>query len=138
MTQVQTAAFTSPSDTTAVAATPTFRNLDRFSSFIIDAVLTGATGGTLDIYLQRAVGDDWVDWYRFAQVAGSAAAIRRTITSDMVTLTAPLTVGANASVGIAANTLGARHPGSAVRIWQVPGAGTSAGAAQSIKLTCIE
>lgn len=137
----QTVSEASPDDGTAAAATTIFRGLGRFDEVIIDAVLTGATGDTLDVYLQRAVDVDgttvWVDWYHFAQIAGAASAIRRLVHSGQATATAPVTVGADAVPALAVNTLACPHPGDQVRVYFVPGGSTSAGATQTISLTGI-
>lgn len=48
---------------------------DQTEFFMVYALLTGLTGGVLDVYLQTELEKDvWADWLRFPQVAGSAAA----------------------------------------------------------------
>src|SRR6185312_14741433 len=118
--------------------------LSRFSFFQFDAFLQGATGGTLDIYLQRSVfnaagANVWIDWCHFTQfAAGGAAAVYTlsTIGSSSIatvgTLSDDLTTG---SLVLAANTFVGGHPGDKVRIVAVAGASTSAGAAQTVYIT---
>lgn len=124
----------SPDDGTAAAAATTFKGLAEYDWFTVDAVLQGATDDTLDVYLQRKVGSDWVDWLHFDQLAASASAVRYTcqsgVTADITT------VGAGTSPALAAGTFTGGHPGEEVRIYFVPGASTSAGANQTVTLTC--
>jgi len=120
------------------------RGLDAYDDFTIDARLTGATGGTLDVYLQRKVADDvWVDWLHFAQVSAAAAAASfSTCTSGRTALSTgqvlAVAQGTDSSAGTPALTAGAfvgGHPGQAVRVVFVAGASTSAGAAQTVRIT---
>jgi hypothetical protein len=135
---VQTVTATSPAAASTVAATEgDFQNLKRFEHFIIDALIQGGTGGTLDIHLQRAVGATWVDWFHFTQFAAGAAQIRVTFDSTTAVATLPTTVGADLTPALAAATLAGSHPGDKVRIVFVAGAGTSAGTAQTISISGV-
>ena len=50
----------------------------------VDADLIGATGGTLDIYLQRLIKPGaWTDWLHFAQLAAGAGAIKQLIAHEL-------------------------------------------------------
>jgi hypothetical protein len=135
--------YTSPAAASTVAGDP-IGGLAKFDFITVDATLVGATGGTLDIYLQRELGETgsliWADWYHFAQIADSAAAASVTFNSYAATATTyPLTIGigtlAAPGVAIAANTLATPTPGQRLRIVSVAGAGTSAGGAQKIYIT---
>jgi hypothetical protein len=113
-----------------------FQRADRL---VIDALLRGATGGTLDVYLQRKLGtDSWTDLCHFAQQAAAGAQKRYTctITGDGATIV-ETGVGTDAAPGVAlaVNTLVNVMPGDDVRIVFVAGAATSAGASQSITIT---
>jgi hypothetical protein len=132
---------TSPgaASTTVTTAAPCAAalNADRL---VIDANLVGATGGTLDVYIQRKIAPDtWRDWIHFPQLAAAAAAIRytATITGDEVTGLVVVGQGTDAAPGVtlAANTIVNCMPGGALRLVFVAGAGTSAGAAQSVIVT---
>lgn len=120
------------------------RGLESYDEFIIDAVLTEATGGTLDVILERKVTDNiWVEWLRFTQLdAGSA--VHRFSTStrgQAAALAAQLTaVGAGddttpAALTIAEGAFIGGHPGNELRACFTAGGSTSAGAAQAIYIT---
>lgn len=119
---------------TAVGATIT--GLETIKSFYLYAVLTGGTGGTLDIYLQVSPdhGTTWVDYAHFAQLAAGAAAVTKAFTisrgAQQTTITA---VGAGTSPALAVNTVLGGDFGDRMRVLYVAGASTSAGAAQVIK-----
>ena len=123
--------------------------LSVYDWFTIDASLVGATGGTLDVYLQRQValaeevsGGVWVDWLHYAQLADGASAV--VYSCQTGTDTTIRTVGAfstDASVGtpvLAANTFAGGHPGHAIRCVGVAGADTTVGAAVTIYLGCFD
>jgi hypothetical protein len=118
--------------------------LAKFSGLRVEALLVGATGGTLDVYLQRKVGPDlWVDWCHFPQLAAGASAVAYSFAVDNATpasgtLTAVTTRGSDAtpSPGMAAG-LDLVHPGDMVRVVYVGGASTSAGAAAKVRVTSI-
>lgn len=133
--QELTVSVTSPDAAGSAAAATRFENLRRFQRFVIDAALIGATGGTLDIYLQRKVGATWVDWYKFPQLLAAASAVRTTLDCDAASQVAETAVGTGSSPVLAASKLTCRHPGDEVRVWMVAGVSTSAGAAVSITLT---
>lgn len=117
--------------------------LSRYESFRIDALLVGATGGTLDVYLQRKVGPNlWVDWAHFAQLLAGASAIIECLVCNPQNST---TIATTASGGtddtpaltIAADSFLGGHPGDQIRAVYVAGASTSAGAAIAIHVTAI-
>ena len=137
--KTMTISETSPATASTVAGSvvPT---LDRYAYLMIDAELVGATGGTLDIYLQRRVTksdgtDVWYDWLHFPQLSAGASAVKYTVTP---TATAGIvTVGKDTSPALAANTCIGGHPGEALRALYVAGSGTSAGAAVVINITGV-
>lgn len=132
---VETIADTSP-DSASTAAGSVVRNLKRFEWFTIDAALVGATGGTLDVYLQRDVNGTWVDWYHFPQLSAGGSAVRYIVDSNHAESSGPVTVGSGSSPALADSTLPCAHPGDMVRALYVAGASTSAGAAVAISITC--
>lgn len=121
--------------------------LSDFDSVEVFADLVGATGGALDVYLQRKVASGvWVDWIHFPQLAAGAAAVRYSASSRQATGTAPVVVGKSGDAGtgggdgapaLAANTVVPGHPGDAVRVVAVAGASTSAGAAINVYVTGV-
>lgn len=105
----------------------------------IDAALVGATGGTLDVYLQRLIKPGaWTDWIHFAQLAAGAAAVRYSAIASPGLSTTITTSNRGSdgtpSVSLAAATFLGGHPGNTVRAVYVAGASTSAGAAVVIDL----
>lgn len=136
----QTITATSPSSASTTVGATQFRGemLRRADALMIDAVLIGGTGGTLDVYLQRKLASDsWVDWIHFPQVsAGTTVRYSLAITGRGATIVA-VGGGTDAAPGVAlaANTAVDVIPGDDVRMVMVAGGGTSAGAAQSITIT---
>lgn len=121
--------------TTVGAATYGLR-LDR--AYQIYVKLQGATGGTLDVYLQRKVGPNaWTDWCHFTQLAAGGAAVVYSLYAEMANATTITTVTGTDStpnVSLGAGTFNGGHPGDAVRFVFVAGSGTSAGAVQTVQL----
>jgi hypothetical protein len=144
MSRVQLFAITGTSPATATtsiasAAPGLVTGLDVFEWFTWTAVLTGATGGTLDVYLQRRLTTDvWADWIHFTQIAAAASAVTYTGDSNCgntYMASTGVSADATATPALVANTVACAHPGERVRLVMVGGAGTSAGAAQTIYLT---
>ncbi len=132
-----TIAEVSPAAAGTTAGTQIIRGLANYDFFTIDAAITGATGGTLDVYLQREVGGAqstvWRDWCHFTQAAAAAGIAYYYFSSGVTTdITA---VGNGTTPVIAANTFLGGHPGDAVRALYVAGSSTSAGATQTIIIT---
>jgi hypothetical protein len=122
----------------------TIVGLSKYDAFVIDALLIGATGGTLDLYLQRLVdptNNVWLDWARYTQLASGAAAITYTLGFEPDSLVAAVTHVAqwgavpSGSPVIAAGSVVACHPGDQLRVVGVAGAGTSAGASLGFYVT---
>ncbi len=99
----------------------------------------GATGGTLDIYLQTSpdAGTTFVDYAHFTQFAASSAATKQAFSvsksAQGLSSSAPLTVGSATTPALAANTVVGGDRGDRIRVVFVAGSGTSAGASQMIK-----
>lgn len=142
MIRTFTISDTSPAAASTVVGTPAYGIAD-YEFFRVDASLVGATGGTLDVYLQRKIGTNvWADWLHFTQLAAGGAAVKWTAVAGNPSLSTAITgsygIGTDASPGVvlAANTFLGGHPGQAIRPVYVAGAATSAGAAVLIYLTC--
>lgn len=140
MLKVFTLSATSPaSASTAVGTGASFQasGLDAYSRFRVHGALLGATGGTLDVYVQRLVdivsgSEVWEDWIHFAQLASGAAAIFYSLSPiDTQTIA---TVGRATTPALAAGSCAGGHPGRSARLLFVAGASTSAGALQTVKL----
>jgi hypothetical protein len=126
---------TSPSSNTTTAGTQEAIGLDRYDWFMLDATLTQATGGTLDVYVQRWCSKlaEWRDWIAFPQLAAGSTVFRYTVmTGSGTSITV---VGQGTSPTLAANTFIGGHPGSKVRMCFKAGASTSAGAVQKVCVT---
>jgi len=107
--------------------------LQDYDWITLTATLQGATGGTLDVYVQRFNGVGWEDWIHFAQQAAAAAA--NTVAVQPLVGSAITAVGTGTTHALAASTCVGGHPGNQIRVREVTGAGTSAGAAQTIIVT---
>lgn len=136
--------FTLTGSSSASASTTTIvttlgASLLGYDWFSIDATLTGATGGTLDVYIQRKVTDNvWVDWIHFPQIAGGGSGKYSAMSGADKTIHA-VAIGTDAGHGtpaLAANTVVGGHPGSTVRVVTVTGAGVSVAGTFAIYLGC--
>jgi len=129
-------AFTSPAAESTVVETPTIDNLDGYDWLTVIGVLTGATGGTLDVYLQTEIAYNvWADWAHFPQIADGASVARYVLDSRMSASTITTIGGGTAAapgVDLAASTVAFALPGKKIRAVAKAGAGTSAGAAQQL------
>jgi hypothetical protein len=128
---------TSPSGPAITPGTPV-TGLGGFRSMTIYANIQGATGGTLDIYLQFSPdgGTTWVDWGHFPQLTAGASGIQRVGTFSRVspqnTLTPLVTVGSATSPALAANNFVGGDWGDRLRTLLIAGTGTTAGTTQTI------
>jgi hypothetical protein len=121
----------------------TLGQLSRYRGLRIEAFLIGATGGTLDVYLQRKLGPNaWTDWCHFAQLASGAAAAKFSLAcehANVASITTAANVGTDGAPGVAlaANNFVGGHPGDIIRAVYVAGASTSAGAVLAFHVTGI-
>lgn len=129
---------TSPNAASTVAQTG-INGLARFDAIAIEASLVGATGGTLDVYLQvshdfnpvSALGT-WVDYVHFTQLASGGGAVSYRV--DPALTNSITTVGTGTTPALAAGVVAGGFWGDAMRVLFVAGGGTSAGTSQVIKL----
>lgn len=121
-----------------------FQGLTRFSVLTVDAILQGATGGTLDLYLQRLVdpvNGIWFDWARYTQLAAAVAAKSYTLSLDpsaaapTITNVGEWNAAASGTPVLAAGAIVPCHPGDQLRLVAVAGAGTTAGSTQAVYVT---
>ncbi len=111
--------------------------LDDYQALYIDAALQGATGGTLDVFMQNSPdqGVTWFDYAHFAQLAAGAAALIAVASvsagAQNLTLT---TVGKNLSPVLAAGSVLGGAWGDRFRLVMVAGAGTTVGAPVVIRI----
>lgn len=139
---------TSPAAAGTAIVGNAIRGLEKYDWFTIDAALVGATGGTLDIYLQRQIALDsevtggvWADWVHFTQLAAAASAVKYSLQPGTDKTFSTVAYGTDASAGtpvLSAASFVGGHPGLAVRCVAVAGASTSAGAAVTIYLGCFD
>lgn len=95
------------------------------------AELVGATGGTLDVYVQLSpdAGQNWFDVIHYPQLASGAAAIVYQSPLSTATNTAtPIVVGKNLSPALAVNVVVNGAFTDRLRLVMKAGSGTSAGA----------
>ncbi len=114
------------------------QGLDSFLSLNIVAKLVGATGGTLDVYIQTSPdqGTTWVDYVHFPQLASGASAIKYAFScAQGVQSAAPVVVGINTAPALAVNTILGGGWGDRMRLLMVAGGATSAGAAVNITIS---
>jgi len=128
----------SPAAASTAAIGAALLNLAQYRSLHIEATIQGGGGGTLDLYLQVTYdnGTTWWDYAHFAQLAAAAAQITRLITVSRQgnSGAAPVVVGTGLTPALAANTVVGGDFGQGLRLVAVAGAGTNAGAAQTINI----
>lgn len=117
------------------------KGLEAYDLLTIDAVITGATGGTVDVYLQKRVvkadgSNVWIDYLHLPQIAGGASAAYNVSISFLASLLA-VGFGTDGSPGVAlaANNCAHGHPGTELRLVTVTGTGVSAAANIAIYIT---
>lgn len=129
---------TSPASATTTVSANTATGLAEFDWFMIDATLTGGTGGTLNVYLQREIATNvWADWIHFPELAAGAAAVSYSVQPQASNLIATVGIGTTAAPGVALAAGGnvGGHPGDTIRAVYVAGTSTSAGATQVIRVS---
>jgi len=107
----------------------------------IFSTLQGATGGTLDVYIQYSPdgGTTWVDYAHFPQLAAGAGATSRVWSASKNAQQTTLTsVGTGASPALGANTIVGGDWGDRLRVVAVAGASTSAGALQTLLVVATQ
>lgn len=122
---------------------PAVGGAEEATRVTVDAYLVGATGGTLDVYIQRelSVGvDNWADWIHFTQVAAGGAAVNYTIDCAQCAEAVPIAVGTGTASttahALAAGKVAASLPNGRVRMVLVTGASTSSAVTPTVRLTC--
>lgn len=128
---------TSPAEASTVVATTTVAGLEHYDWIAVEADLVGAAGGTLDVYVQRKLAANlWRDWIHFPQLAAGSAAVKYSVQSGSTNDIYPVGGGTDAAPGVAlaVDTAVGGHPGTELRVVFVAGAGTSEGAAQTIRV----
>lgn len=137
--QVWTLTATCSSTASTTTLSSNVAGLLKYDWFTIDANLQGATGGTLDVYLQRQIASDlWADWCHFPQQSSGGAAVQYCAQSGSDKTIHVVEQGTDASAGtpaLAANTFIGGHPGNRVRMVMVTGSGVTAGTSQTVKIT---
>ena len=132
---LQTITATSPAAASTVVHTAQFSGLADCEALTIITDLRGATGGTLDVYLQTSHdgGTTWFDFAHAAQLAAGAAQVREVWhVSRSTAVTTSTVVGTGTSPALAADTVLGGSWGDSLRIVFVAGVSTSAGASQTI------
>lgn len=112
-----------------------------YDSCQVSAELVGATGGTLNVYLQSSPdeGANWYDVIAWPQLAsGASAVIYKSPLSNATMTTTTTVVGKNLSPALNPGSTGAVVNGALTdrcRLVMVAGAGTSAGASVVVRLS---
>jgi hypothetical protein len=117
--------------------------MQSYDAVDVIAELKGATGGTLDVYLQISPNDgiDWFDLIHWPQLgAGASAVIYQAPISNATATTTTTVVGKNLSptLGSATPTTGVVVNGAfsdRMRLVMVAGTSTSAGAAVVVRVS---
>lgn len=129
---------TSPASATTAAIGSPIYNISKYDNLVVFATLQGATGGTLDVYLQTSFdgGTTWYDWVHFTQIAAAGASriyrFSPSLTNDIST------VGSGTSPALSAGSTAGGPWGDQIRCIATAGAGTSAGAAQTILIYGVQ
>ncbi|GAC1576963.1 MAG: hypothetical protein NVS3B7_10080 [Candidatus Elarobacter sp.] len=111
--------------------------MDQFESMSVLAILQGATGGTLDVYLQMnhdGNGTAWTDIAHWPQQSAAAASTTFVWNTSRWNQAAGAGSTATGDASLAANTFIQGEWGDRLRVKVVAGAGTTAGATATIKI----
>lgn len=126
---------TSPAAASTAAVGSTLVGVEKYAALQIACEVQGATGGTLDLYIQTSFdGTVFWDLIHLPQLAAAAAAVKYMVNLPNMGATAITVVGKTGTPALAANTVtgGVGSWGRSLRLLAVAGAGTSAGAVQTI------
>ena len=127
-------AGTSPvaAGTAAVAGVGGFSEYEAITIF---ATITGATGGALDVYVQHSPdGVTWYDFVHFAQASAAAPAVSYAVAPSLNN--SIVAIGSGTTPALTAGGCAGGHWFDQLRVLYVAGSGTSAGAAQVVKVLC--
>ena len=126
---------TSPGSAITAALGSALHGLDVYDAIQIACEVQGATGGTLDLYVQASWdnGTTWWDWAHLAQLSAAAAAVKYMINAPGMGAAAITAVGKGTTPALAVATVigGVGSWGRSIRVLSVAGASTSAGAVQT-------
>lgn len=123
---------TSPATASTAATSDTVSNISDYDWFLLIATLQGATGGTLDVYVQGKMADTWYDWGHFTQLSAAASSVTYQVQPQPNN--GAVAVGSGTSPALAADTFLGGYPGDEIRMVFTAGSGTSAGASQTLKV----
>lgn len=125
-------AETSPAAASTAASANALGGFDSFDAVEIVASLQGATGGTLNVYVQASWdgGTSWFDWIAFPQLAAAASTIHHRVSPGLPGVIN--TVGKDLTPLLSAGSVAGTW-GPMLRVVYKAGASTSAGAAQTVK-----
>ena len=126
---------TSQSDASTTQLGADSVSTSKYNSIFCFARLTGATGGTLDVYIQRKVGGQYYDFIHFTQKAAGSAISAQMAGSVSYQGQGLYTVNTVDGTPAMSANVGASGPTDNIRRVFVTGGGTTAGAAQDIE--CI-
>jgi hypothetical protein len=118
----------------------------EYKAITILATVQGATGGTLDIVIESSPDDgvSWYEYWRLPTLQAAAAAV--TYRYGPALNDSPTLVGKNDLTGstltttfvLGAGSVSGSHWFDKLRVRYVAGANTTLGAAQDIKVLCID
>ena len=113
------------------------QQLDDFQALFFEAEITGAAGGTLDVYVQNSpdMGTRWYDYIHFGQLLAGAGTSRQvcSVASGAQNLSLQ-TVGFGLSPALANNTVLGGAWGDRFRLVMVAGAGTTSGGVVTVRI----
>lgn len=135
-TTEHTLAGTSPAAASSAAGSVVIYGLAGCDAITVVGALLGATGGTLDVYLQTSHdgGTTWYDYAHFTQLASGAAAIKQTFHQSRASTLAVTTVGTGTTFALGAGVVAGGSWGNCMRLGFTAGVDTSAGAVQTITI----
>lgn len=113
------------------------QQLDDYQAVSIEANLIGATGGTLDVYVQIStdMGTTWYDYVHYTQLANGASAISYVSSCASGAQNLSLaTIGKNLNPALAAGTAVGGAWGDRFRLVMVAGSGTTVGAPVQVRI----
>jgi hypothetical protein len=112
--------------------------MQDFDAVDVTAEITGATGGTLSLYLQLS-NDDGQSWYDIiawpSASAGASVKYYQSPLSNATNTSTPLVVGKNLAPALSPGTVVNGAFSDRLRLVMVAGAGTSAGAPVVVRVS---
>lgn len=125
---------TSPAAQGYAVSTPV-TGFDPYEAITVNATLTGATGGALNVLVETSPdGTNWYEMVHFPQIAAAAAAAQYSVSIQLDNTVVARGKNKTTTAALATGTAFGGQWYDRMRVRFIAGSGTSAGAAQAVEI----